>query len=77
MRMCVLEIGKIYEVKTFVETCEPAFSRKLMAMGFTPGAQFRVIRKAPLGDPFQVQIRGVMMSIRKEELAWMKCGEVQ
>lgn len=41
--------------------------RRLMDMGVTPGAEIKVIKIAPLGDPVEVHIRGYELSLRKDE----------
>lgn len=41
--------------------------RRIMDMGVTPGANIKVIKVAPLGDPIEVNIRGYELSLRKEE----------
>lgn len=41
--------------------------KRLADMGFTRGVEGRVVRKALLGDPFQVSILGYQVSIRKTE----------
>jgi ferrous iron transport protein A len=46
-----------------------AYRKKLLAMGLTPGAEFRVSRVAPLGDPVEIQVRGFRLSLRKDEAA--------
>jgi hypothetical protein len=38
-------------------------------MGLTPGEQVRVIGRAPLGDPLEVEIRGYRLSLRHSEAA--------
>lgn len=43
------------------------FRHKILAMGLTPGVSLTVVRVAPLGDPFQVQVRGTLVSLRKKE----------
>jgi ferrous iron transport protein A len=46
----------------------PADTRhRLMEMGLTPGAEVRVVRFAPLGDPVDVEVRGYHLSLRKHE----------
>lgn len=40
---------------------------RLLNMGVIPGAQARVLRTAPLGDPMQVSIEGTLLSIRKAD----------
>lgn len=38
--------------------------KKLMIMGMLPNTQVKLIRKAPLGDPLQIEVRGVSLAIR-------------
>lgn len=44
-----------------------AIRRRLMEMGMTAHAKVRLIRRAPLGDPLDVKVRGYHLSLRKEE----------
>lgn len=41
--------------------------RRLMDMGVTPGAEIKVVKVAPLGDPIEINIRGYELSLRKLE----------
>jgi len=43
------------------------YRRRLMAMGLTPSTEFKVIRRAPLGDPMEINVRGYSLSLRKQE----------
>lgn len=49
-----------------------AYRKKLLSMGLTPGAEFRVTRVAPMGDPVEIKVRGFSLSLRKEEAAALK-----
>ncbi|MEE9397823.1 MAG: Fe(2+) transporter permease subunit FeoB [Methylococcales bacterium] len=53
-----------------------SYRQKLLAMGLTPGTQFSVIRVAPLGDPVEVRIRGIDLSLRKNEIAALKIERI-
>ena len=44
------------------------FRSRLLAMGMTLGAVMRVIRVAPFGNPIQIELRGVMLALRREDL---------
>jgi ferrous iron transport protein A len=44
-----------------------AYRKRLLAMGLTPGAEFTVVRCAPLGDPIEIEIRDYSLSLRKAE----------
>ncbi len=41
--------------------------RRLFDMGVTPGADIKIVKKAPLGDPIQVIIRNYDLTLRKTE----------
>ena len=46
-----------------------AIRRRLFDMGVTPGADVRLRKKAPLGDPIEITIRGYELTLRKAEAA--------
>ena len=46
---------------------EGVIRRRLFDMGVTPGAEVILRRKAPLGDPLEVTIRGYELTLRKTE----------
>ena len=52
-----------------------SYRKKLLAMGITPGTPFRVVRVAPMGDPVEIQIRGYMVSLRRNEAALISISE--
>lgn len=53
---------------------EGAVRRRLFDMGVTPGADVKLRKKAPLGDPVEMTIRGYELTLRKAEAA---CVEMQ
>src|SRR5262245_38310696 len=42
---------------------------RLLEMGFTEGAEVRLVRRAPLGDPLEVLVRGTRVCLRKADAA--------
>lgn len=46
--------------------------RRLFDMGITPGAEVFLRKKAPLGDPIEVTIRGYELTLRKSEAVCVK-----
>ena len=46
---------------------EGATKRRIMDMGLTKGVEVFVRKVAPLGDPFEVTVRGYELSIRKAD----------
>ncbi len=58
------ESGKICSVSG-----SGAIRRRLFDMGVTPGAEVFLRKKAPLGDPLEITIRGYELTLRKAEAA--------
>ncbi|MBK8481617.1 MAG: ferrous iron transport protein B [Proteobacteria bacterium] len=46
---------------------EQGFRQRLLELGLTPGTPVRAIRRAPLGDPLEAQLRGYNLSLRRAE----------
>ena len=42
---------------------------RLMEMGMVPGARLTVTRRAPLGDPMEVELGGARLCLRAEDAA--------
>lgn len=53
---------------------EGAIRRRLFDMGVTPGTEIVLRKKAPLGDPLEIRIRGYELTLRKAEAS---CVEVR
>lgn len=53
---------------------EGRIRRRLFDMGVTPQAEVTMCKKAPLGDPIEVTVRGYELTLRKAEAA---CVEVE
>lgn len=62
-----LSIGEKGKVK--VVHGEGAVRRRLFDMGITPGAEIYLRKKAPLGDPIEISLRGYELTLRKTEAA--------
>jgi ferrous iron transport protein A len=49
------------------------YRRRLIALGMTCGVEVRVLRRAPLGCPLEIEVRGLLLVIREHEassLVW-------
>lgn len=46
---------------------DPAIARRLMELGLVPGTPIEMVRRAPLGDPIELAVRGVHLSLRRSE----------
>ena len=60
-------IGEHGIVKNVV--AEGKIKRRLFDMGITNGAEIYLRKKAPLGDPLEVTVRGYELTLRKSEAA--------
>ncbi len=47
--------------------CQQRVGRRLMEMGLLPGTRIEMVRRAPLGDPLEVRLRGYLLSLRRHE----------
>ncbi|HVT62318.1 MAG TPA: FeoA domain-containing protein [Legionellaceae bacterium] len=56
---------------------EKTFRSQLLAMGMTLGAIIRVVRIAPLGNPIQIDLRGVMLALQREDLVAMHWKKIE
>jgi Fe2+ transport system protein FeoA len=48
---------------------ESAYARRLMEMGFIPGASVHVVKSAPLGDPLEISVRNYHVALRRSEIS--------
>ena len=51
-------------------------ARRLMEMGLLPGTQIEAIRRAPLGDPLEIRLRGYLLSLRLADAAHIQLAPV-
>ena len=66
-RLDKFEIGETGLIKKV--DGEGRIRRRLFDMGVTPGATVYLRKKAPLGDPLEVTIRGYELTLRNNEAA--------
>jgi len=50
--------------------------RRMLDIGFVPGAEVAVIRKAPLNDPVEYLVKGTNVALRREEADTILVGEL-
>ena len=53
-----------------------AYRYKLLALGLTPGTQFILVRKAPLGDPLEIRLRDCSFVLRSDEAALLRIERI-
>lgn len=71
MTMADLKTGEMAEIIGYTMG-NSMYRAKLLALGLTHGVQIKVINVAPLGDPFEIAVRGYHLSLRKDEVGVIK-----
>ncbi len=66
----LFSVGESGIVKAVVG--EGLIKRRLFDMGITPGAEVYMRKKAPLGDPIEITVRGYELTLRKTEAICIK-----
>lgn len=52
------------------------FLHRLLAMGLTKGTPIKMVKKAPMGDPAEIEVRGFRLSLRKEEASVLDLAQL-
>ena len=52
---------------------EPSVRLRLLEMGLVPGTPFTFVRRAPLGDPLELRVRGARLAVSRENAACLSC----
>ncbi len=55
---------------------EGVMRRRLLEMGITKGVSIYLRKKAPLGDPIQISLRGYELTLRKDEADFIEVENV-
>ena len=71
MTLAELKAGEMAEITGYT-LGNAAYRAKLLALGLTHGVQIKIINVAPLGDPFEIAVRGYHLSLRKDEVGVIK-----
>ena len=50
---------------------------QLQRLGLVPGTEIQVIRRAPLGDPMEIRLRGYSLALRPSEAAALELQAVE
>ena len=75
MTLADLKAGELAEITGYT-LGNAAYRAKLLALGLTRGQQLKVINVAPLGDPFELAVRGYHLSLRREEVKVIKVKKI-
>ncbi len=72
--LSTLKIGEKARVLGF--ELPPEHRQRLLEMGLTVGAEFEVVRFAPMGDPIDIKVRGYHLSLRKKEASGVRVARL-
>lgn len=62
-RLADLRVGQRGKIR--LPEAVPAAADRLFAMGLLPGTEVKMVQVAPLGDPVEIEFRGMRLSLRK------------
>ena len=71
MTLDALSTGQMAEIAGYTLGSR-TYRAKLLALGLTRGVQVKVVNVAPLGDPFELAVRGYHLSLRRDEAKVVK-----
>lgn len=76
MQIGDLKVGDMARILAIREP-ETPYARRLMALGCLPGAVVTVIRRAPLGDPVEIILRGASLCLRQDEASILDIEKIE
>ena len=75
MNLDELEIGKDAVVAS-VDCDEPSLRQHILDMGLTPGVEVTLMKRAPMGDPLEIRLRGYELTLRRDDAAHIALTQV-
>ena len=76
MTLAELKTGEMAEILGYT-LGNTAYRAKLLALGLTRGQQLKIINVAPMGDPFEIAVRGYHLSLRRDEVGVIKVKRLE
>lgn len=76
MTLSELKAGEFAEIIGYAHG-SAAYRAKLLALGLTSGTQLKIVNVAPLGDPFEIAVRGYHLSLRRDEVDFIKIRKLE
>ena len=66
MKLKEMEVGSKVKIVGYSNT-DRHYRQKLLRMGLIKQETFTITRKAPMGDPIEIKIKGFNLTLRKDE----------
>ena len=76
MTLADMKTGEMAEIAGYT-LGNAMYRAKLLALGLTSGVQIKIINVAPLGDPFEIAVRGYHLSLRRDEVGVIKVKKLE
>jgi DtxR family transcriptional regulator, Mn-dependent transcriptional regulator len=67
-----LKVGQTAKVHELSPACRGADRRRLLDLGFVPGAEVTAEMSSPAGDPVAYRIRGTLIALRREQASLIR-----
>ncbi len=67
MSQTLADIADGANIRIIGYAAESAYTAQLRRLGLVPGTLAKVIRRAPLGDPLEIRVRGYTLALRPSE----------
>ncbi len=64
MKLSDLSPAQSGKIRSFNQLSDDV-RKKMMVMGLLPDTVVTMVRRAPMGDPLQIEVRGVNIAVRK------------
>lgn len=77
MPQLLADIAPGAEIRITGYAAESAYTAQLRRLGLVPGTLVKIIRRAPLGDPLEVRVRGYSLALRPSEACDLQFEVVQ
>jgi ferrous iron transport protein A len=75
MKLSDLKAGDRAQVTSVA--AEPAIRRRLMDLGLVRGTELEVLRFAPLGDPIEINCKGLLLTMRRNEAEGVSVNKLE
>ena len=76
MTLAEMKTGEFAEIVGY-SLGNARYRAKLLALGLTHGVKVKIINVAPLGDPFEIAVRGYHLSLRRDEVGVIKVKKLE
>lgn len=72
-----LDQGVQARIVGICDDADPATVRRLFDLGFAPGAEVQMVRRAPMSDPMMFRVAGFDIALRRAQARCVKVDPVR